>query len=82
MIFLDGQTGTYLHTLLKKQLEKNPADWIAKRLLGKVQEDDERKQQMKDCTEHDWNPMTGHHTQCNKCWALKDGYEVWETDDK
>lgn len=78
-IFLDEQTGPMLKQLLKRELKRLPSNFVADRLLKMVEADDERKQKILTCT-HQWNKMTGHKTQCDFCWALQDGYEIWESD--
>ena len=79
-IYLDEQTGPMLKTLLKRELLRLPSNFVADRLLKMVISDDERKAKISSC-EHDWNPMTGHKTQCNKCGGLKDGFEEYTSDE-
>jgi len=78
-IYLDEQVGPYLKQLLKRELVRLPSNFVAKRLLKMVESDDERKQTIATC-EHDWNPLIGHKTQCNKCGGLLDGFEEWTSE--
>jgi hypothetical protein len=78
-IYLDEQTGPMLKALLKREIKRLPSNFVAERLLKMVESDEERKATIDSC-EHDWNPMTGHKTQCNKCGGLLDGFEEWTSD--
>lgn len=79
-IYLDQQTGPMLKQLLKRELIRLPSNFVAERLLKMVISDDERKATIASC-EHDWNPMTGHKTQCNKCGGILDGFEEWTSNE-
>jgi len=77
-IYLDEQVGPHLKYLLQKQLKNSPKDFVADRLLKMVEADDERKKKIALC-DHQWNEMTGHHVQCDKCQCLLNG-EEWISD--
>lgn len=76
MIFLDNQTSPMLKTLLKKEIEAHPLNFIASRLLKMVEEDEARKEKIKTC-EHTYQPLYGFHERCKGCGGIKDGYETW-----
>jgi len=75
-IYLDEQTGPELKRLLKKEIELHPKNFIAPRLLKMVEQDDKRKETIKNC-EHEYSPMYGFHDKCNKCSGLSNGAEIW-----
>lgn len=75
-IYLDEQTGPVLKMLLKREIKRLPTNFVADRLLKMVESDDQRKLKISSC-DHVFQTLYGFHEQCNKCYGLKDGYEIW-----
>lgn len=75
-IYLDDQTTSEIKRILKKEIERSPHNFIAPRLLKMVENDDQRKENIKTCT-HKNQRLFGFKEECNKCHGKVNGYEVW-----
>ena len=80
MIFLDRQTRPYLERLIRNQIIKSDKDFIAKRIIGMLEADWKRLEEVKNC-KHKYGEYIDKKTCCIKCgdygvdmgeeWTLK-----------
>ena len=68
-IYLDNQTRPVLKRLLKKRLEASPKDFVTERILGAVEADERRLEEMGDCN-HEPGNYIGEKNCCSKCGSF------------